>query len=113
MKRLPDCAHCGKPLTGTGRILFELDGYLGNPKIGWHSRKEECIQNDRHTFDLAITAFTEGGKGIPDAVYIVWKRGSKRVIISKPKTEMFLSKMYEMLSAEGETAAVARWQGEL
>lgn len=80
-RRLPLCAVCGKPLTGTcGRVVETWTKIPGQPAYGWHLEPSNCF--DRDASALAFNK-NRGKHTLPDRVAFldeIEKRGPGRVV---------------------------------
>lgn len=84
-RSLPRCAKCGEPLVRRGRMLFEFNGNLGNPAIGWHTHpRPSCAEQDKELVARAVEDFKFGDRnGVPEPVVEVWGRDPLRVSLSR------------------------------
>lgn len=76
--RVPDCAHCGKPLRGkrAGATIIQYSGIKGHPKVGWHMGDEKAEPprpdcSDLDELSRQLTAISReqreaAAKGLPD-----------------------------------------------
>lgn len=82
--KVPDCAHCGKPLRGTRHTRLTYEDALGVPTIGWHTG---CDLDEHHdVYEIAINSLRPTSSvdhrppnWIPGAVRIIVHRGRSRV----------------------------------
>lgn len=82
MKRIPNCAHCGKTLKNKARTILEFKGIPGKPWLGWHDAESgSCFDDDpiREHF----TNRESRTRRVEDLLMEVSTRGPGRVIAGK------------------------------